>query len=86
MEDVREQIFEIEGVKYKRSSEPLKDNDEVFCICTDPSSKVPYGTKGFIASVWYDRVNYLGNEYVIWGHETAKLIPVIDSKTLNKEV
>ena len=71
-----EEIFEIDGKKYKRSKEPLKDGDEVFCILKDSESKVPYGTKGFIASVWYDRVNYLGNEYVIWRNETAKLEPI----------
>lgn len=71
---MEEEIFEIGGIKYKRSPEPLKDGDEVFCICKNPV--VPYGTKGKITSVWYDRVEYLNSEYVIASGETAKLIPI----------
>lgn len=70
------EIFEINGVKYKRSEEDLKDGDEVFCISKHPNSKVPFGTKGKIVSMWYDRVEFLGTEYVIWHNQIAKLIPL----------
>jgi len=70
------EIFNIDGKKYKRSDEPLKDGDEVYCILNHPNSKIPYGTKGKITSVWYDRVEYFGKEFVIWENETAKLIPL----------
>jgi hypothetical protein len=72
----KDEIFEINGVKYKHSTEPWKDGDEVFCIFDHPDSKVPYGTKGKIVSMWYDRVEFLGNEYVIWRNQTAKLIAI----------
>ena len=46
-----EEIFEIEGVSYKRSKDKLKDGDEVFWILKDdPLSNIPYGTKGFVVS------------------------------------
>ena len=76
--EANEEIFEIDGKKYIRSKEPLKDDDEVYCIVKDERCPVPYGTKGRIASVWYDRVEYNGKEYVIWGNETAKLIELTD--------
>lgn len=70
------EIFEIDGVKYKRSEDEMEDGDEVFFILKNPNSRIPFGTKGKIASMWYDRVEYLGTEYVIWGNETAKLVPI----------
>ena len=80
-----EQIFEINGIKYKRSQKPLNDNDEVYCISKEGKISaadiiVPYGTKGKISSVWYDRVEYNGVEFVIWPHQTAKLEPIISSQ------
>lgn len=78
------EIFIIEGKKYIRSTEPLRDNDEVYFIYKGNDAKIPFGTKGFIESVWYDRVNYLGNEYVIWLNQTAKLIDWHESQETNK--
>ena len=70
-----QEIFIIDGKRYVRSPEPLRTGDEVYCILKE-NSNVPYGTKGKITSIWFDRVEYNGREYVIWGNQTAKLIPL----------
>lgn len=73
-ETKEERIFNINGKKFIRSKEKLRDGDEVYCICIHKDSKIPYGTKGHIVSMQWDRVSFLDQEFVIWHDQTAKLI------------
>lgn len=74
---MEEKIFEINGIKYKRSKDNVKDGDELYVILKADSiregCKTTYGDKGKL-DMWYDRVIFPnGEEFVYWSDEFAKL-------------